>query len=96
MSLEEAQTVWDLVLNKNLYVLCQTEMAVSITKRTLAGYRTSNVNAVYLTKLLDRLQDQKRLANKLTNPATWKKEGGRMRFNAIVGNPPLSLNYNTV
>lgn len=88
MTLEEAQKCWQLALADHLFVLCQTKMAVSITKRTLTGYTGYPVNAIYLTKLLERMEDQKRLANKLTNPETWGKEGGRMKFDAIVGNPP--------
>ena len=88
LDLEEAKGYWEKALNSNLFVLCQTKMAVSITKRTLAGYSGATVNAVYLTKLLERMDNQKRLANKLTNPITWGKEGERLKFNAIVGNPP--------
>jgi len=88
MALEEAQAYWKKALNNHLFVLCQTKMAVSITKRTLTGYTGVNVNAIYLSKLLERMDNQKRLANKLTNPSTWGKEGKRMNFNAIVGNPP--------
>ena len=88
LSLEEAQKYWKKALANHLFVLCQTKMAVSITRRTLAGYSTAKVNAIYLTKLLERMNNQKRLANKLTNPKTWGKEGERLKFNAIVGNPP--------
>lgn len=88
MTLEEAQKIWRQVLNDHLFVLCQTKMAVSITRRTLVGYTDASVNAIFLSKLLDRMQDTKRLTNKLTNPATWNKEGERMKFDAIVGNPP--------
>ena len=89
MSLEEAQQYWRMALDDHLFVLCQTTMAVSITKRTLAGYTGNPVNAIYLTKLLERMENQKRLANKLKNPATWGKEGDeKMKFNAVVGNPP--------
>lgn len=90
LTLEEAQEYWREALTDHLYVLCQTTMAVSITKRTLAGYSNATVNAVYLTKLLDRMNDQKRLSNKLTNPRTWGKEGERMKFDAVVGNPPYN------
>lgn len=31
--------IWDDVLRDNIFVVCRTEMAVSITKRTLAGFR---------------------------------------------------------
>ena len=88
MALEEAQEYWKRSIEDHLFVLCQTKMAVSITKRTMAGYSGVNVNAIYLTKLLERMDNQKRLANKLTNPDTWGKEGERLKFNAIVGNPP--------
>lgn len=90
LTLEEAQEYWREALTDHLYVLCQTTMAVSITKRTLAGYSNATVNAIYLTKLLDRMNDQKRLSNKLTNPRTWGKEGERMKFDAVVGNPPYN------
>ena len=89
MSLEEAQGYWRRALQDHLFVLCQTKMAVSITKRTLAGYTGATVNAIYLTKLLERMENQKRLANKLRNPVTWGLQGDeKMKFNAVVGNPP--------
>lgn len=88
MTLEETQKIWRQVLNDHLFVLCQTKMAVSITRRTLVGYTKAPVNAIFLSKLIDRMQDSKRLTNKITNPATWNKEGERMKFDAIVGNPP--------
>ena len=89
MSLEDAQEYWRQALKEHLFVLCQTRMAVSITKRTLAGYTGAPVNAIYLTKLTERMNNQKRLANKLRNPATWCLEGDeKMKFNAVVGNPP--------
>ncbi len=88
LSWEEAQKHWKKALSDHLFVLCQTKMAVAITKRTLAGYTNSPVNAVFFSKLLERMQDQKKLKNKISNPATWGKEGERLKFDAIVGNPP--------
>lgn len=88
-NLDELQKIWDDVLNNNVYAICKTKMAKSITIRTLAGYTGSKVNAIYLTKLVDeRMKDLDRLANKITNPNTWGKEGNRMKFDAVVGNPP--------
>ena len=34
------------------------------------------------------MEDKARLARELTNPATWEKEGGCLKFDAVVGNPP--------
>lgn len=94
LTLEEANTVWDKVVTDHLFVLCQTKMAVQITKRTLVGYRNATVSAIALPKLLERMKDPARLARKLTNPETWNKEGDRLKFDAIVGNPPYHLDGN--
>lgn len=91
-SFENLQELWASVLNNNIFVLCKTKMARSITIRTLAGYTGINVNAIYLTKLLERMEDMDRLTRKLTNPVTWEKEGERMKFDAVVGNPPYQGN----
>ena len=86
--LEETQRLWRETVEQNIFVLCKTKMARLITMRTLVGYQGWPVNAIYLTKLMERMQDMKRLSNKLRNPATWGKEGEKMRFDAVVGNPP--------
>lgn len=88
LSFEEAQRLWFETLENNIFVLCKTKMAKQITIRTLAGYSGRTVNAIYLTKLLDRMQDKDRFTKKLTNPKTWDKGGDRMKFDAVVGNPP--------
>ena len=75
MLFEEAQEYWRRALDDHLFVLCQTKMAVSITKRTLAGYTGASVNAIFLTRLMERMEDQFRLSNKLRNPSTWGKRG---------------------
>lgn len=86
--IEDTQQIWRDTIAQNVYVLCKTKMARQITRRTLVGYQDWQVNAIYLSKQIDRMQDMKRLANKLRNPATWGKEGEKMKFDAVVGNPP--------
>lgn len=92
MELDETQRLWQETLNANVFVLCKTPMAVNITRRTLAGYQdTWDVHAVYIPRILDRMEDKPRLARKLSNPKTWMKEGERLKFDAVVGNPPYQL-----
>lgn len=43
-TVEEQQAVWDKVIAENIFVICKTPMAKSITKRTLAGFRKAKVN----------------------------------------------------
>ena len=92
LSLEEAQKIWFETLEKHIFVLCKTEMARTITIRTLAGYSGKTVHAIYLTKLIEeRMKDLDRLSKKLKNPATWSIGGERVKFDAVVGNPPYQV-----
>ena len=92
MELDETQRIWQETLDTNIFVLCKTPMAVNITRRTLAGYQDDwTVHAVYIPRILDRMEDKPRLARKLSSPKTWMKEGERLKFDAVVGNPPYQL-----
>lgn len=96
MTIEEEQLAWDDVIANNIFVVCKTPMAVSITKRTLTSFRdVKQVNARYYADLVETLK---------TNPESFTKDVVRgqyfwhnknaekeMKFNAIVGNPPYQV-----
>ena len=89
-----AQSLWDTTVEQNIFVICKTPMARSITRRTLVGFRPTRVNAQYYKDLIDVIKN---------NPATfvnevrdgrrfWKaNDKDHMTFNAIVGNPPYQV-----
>ncbi len=84
--------IWDDVLQNHIFVVCKTEMAKSITKRTLVGFRNAKVNARYFEDLINKITNQPTLfISKVSNGKSyWKnnKLEDHMKFNAIVGNPP--------
>lgn len=92
ISLEEKQAIWDGVISNNIYVICKTKMAKSITQRTLEGYRTQKINAHAFDDLINQLKyKQQQFADKVASCNFWNKEGKKMKFNAVVGNPPYQL-----
>lgn len=84
--------LWDEVLKNNIFVICKTEMARSITKRTLRGFRKAKVNARYFEDLINKITNQTDMFIKKMHDGKnyWKNEEleDYMKFNAIVGNPP--------
>lgn len=88
---DEQRRLWDKVVAENVFVVCKTPMAKSITKRTLMGFRKGKVNAHYFEDLLNKIQNQPKLfTDKMRQGAGyWKANNdNNMNFNAIVGNPP--------
>ncbi|MBQ0118433.1 MAG: Eco57I restriction-modification methylase domain-containing protein, partial [Bacteroidales bacterium] len=86
--------VWDKVLRDNLFVICKTPMAKSITYRTLAGFREGvKVNAHYLEDLINQISNKKdKFVKKVTSGSYWnKKDIAMLKFNAVVGNPPYQV-----
>lgn len=86
---EQEKELWKKVLAENIYVICKTPMAKSITKRTLAGFTEAKVNAHYFEDLVNQLKNKpENFISKVTRASYWKKEGTEMKFDAVVGNPP--------
>lgn len=60
-TVEEQQTVWDKVIAENIFVICKTPMAKSITKRTLAGFRKVKTNMWAPEDLVNKIKNQSEL-----------------------------------
>lgn len=90
-TVDEQQAVWDKVIAENIFVICKTPMAKSITKRTLAGFRNAKVNTRYFEDLINQIKNKPEnfIAKVAKGHSYWKAiDNDNMKFNAIVGNPP--------
>lgn len=92
---EQEQALWDQVLRENIFVICKTPMAKSITKRTLCGFRdNTKVNTRYFEDLINQITNKtQQFVEKVSNgKGYWKvNEQTYMKFDAIVGNPPYQV-----
>ena len=86
-----AKSLWDATIEENILVVCKTPMAKSITKRTLAGFRDTRVNAQYYKNLIENISERpEAVVNTLRDGKHfWKiNNNPNMKLDAIVGNPP--------
>ena len=99
VSVQEEQVVWDDIVKDNIYVICNTPMAVGITRRTLFGFRNMDEKAnIKAIRLIEKATtDQGALVNDLKSVGFWKGNTSKkeMKFNAIIGNPPYQINQAT-
>lgn len=95
VSVQEEQVVWDDIVKDNIYVICNTPMAVGITRRTLFGFRDVERKAnIKNEELIKRASnDQESLVKELKTVGFWKGNSSKqeMKFNAVVGNPPYQM-----
>lgn len=87
-------SLWDKTLAENIFVICKTPMAKSITRRTLRGFRSAKVNARYFEDLINTIQNKsKQFIERISNGQSYWKANNiqNMKFNAIVGNPPYQV-----
>ena len=85
-----SEKIWERVLKENIFVICKTSMAKSITNRTLRGFSNLKTNVNYIENLIEVFKkDNNMFKDNVFNPLTWGIERGvKMKFDAIVGNPP--------
>lgn len=96
-----SRLLWKRVVERNLFVVCQTPMAEKITQRVLAGYNTDvRPNTKSFADLVDILRDKdknqvkrNRLIKKILNPSTYGNHDMKkmLKFSAVVGNPPYMI-----
>ena len=81
--------LWEETIKENIYVICKTPMAKSITQRTLCGFTNIRINAHAFDHLVNDLKNKSdSFIKDVTSNNFWKKGTGKMEFDAIVGNPP--------
>ncbi|MDO4647021.1 MAG: Eco57I restriction-modification methylase domain-containing protein [Eubacteriales bacterium] len=90
ITLETERDIWRATVEQNVFVICKTPMAKQITKRTLVGFDNAKVNAHCFDDLINQMKNkQQQFADRVLKPRLWKKERNlKMKFDAIVGNPP--------
>ena len=68
---ELQEKLWDDTVNNNVFVICKTPMAKSITKRTLVGYRDTAVKAHYFDDLINMLKNKPENFKKRRSVEKW-------------------------
>lgn len=83
-NLAEHQALWDKAVADNIFVICKTLMAKSITRRTLLGFRNGKTNMWAPDDLINKIKNQPELFIKKVHDLVGKD----VKIKAIVGNPP--------
>lgn len=89
LTIEDKQSIWFQAVEENMFIICKTPMAKTITKRTLLGYTDGKINSHCFNDLINTMQNKpEQFRQRVLRGNFWGKGVKRMRFDAIVGNPP--------
>lgn len=87
--------IWAKVLEDNIFVLCKSPMAKSITFRTLSGYKKGiKTNIIYVEDLIKKLQQKDNYKDynlKVELLEKFNLKNKNMKFTSVVGNPPYQI-----
>lgn len=86
-SVEDEWAVWNKAVSENVFIVCKTKMARSITRRTLVGFHPIRVNTYTPDDLINKIKNQPDLFIKKVHDLV----GQNVKINAIVGNPPYQV-----
>ncbi len=91
---EIEKELWLKTVAENIYIICKTPMAKQITKRTLIGYKNSQINTRHFEDLINQIENKPdNFIKETTNSQKYFSTNTKtvMKFNAIVGNPPYQV-----
>ena len=95
LTLEQKRSLWCKTVTENVFVVCATEMAKRITRRTLLGFDSkTKANIRHFENLLVQIKEkQDRFIQKMHDGKNfWKRNNNtNMKIDAIVCNPPYQL-----
>ncbi|WP_332375671.1 Eco57I restriction-modification methylase domain-containing protein [Lactococcus cremoris] len=79
----EADEVYKKILKENIFAIAKTEMAKTITERTLAGYKNFKTNVQYIDGFVEAIKESSNKGKEKVEE-TFKN----VKFDVVIGNPP--------
>jgi hypothetical protein len=88
------EELWKKVLSENVFSVCRTKMAASVTMRTLRGFKDYDLNVFTYENIISDMKSKiVKAKNIIEDPKNWNRGKMRpfkekMKFTTIIGNPP--------